>query len=97
MLYSNAHTCLYPHLCLCTYTWTLARVRTHTHTHCGELRQRHLSLLIFFEDDLANFLHNVFDSNDCRCNLCILHIIRPGQTCSGEAKERLLVHEAHTT
>ena len=62
-----------------------------------DVNSRYLSLLIFFKHDLGNFLHNVIDSNDCRCNLCVLHIIRPGQTCSGEVKERLLVHEAHTT
>ena len=62
-----------------------------------DVNSRYLSLLIFFKHDLGNFLHNVIDSNDCRCNLCVLHIIRPGLTCSGEVKERLLVHKAHTT
>ena len=71
------------------HTHTHARTHTRTHTHTLRRQRLYLSLLIFFKHDLGNFLHNVIDSNECCCNLRILYIIRPCQTCSGEAKERL--------
>ena len=81
------HTHVYTHTCVCARTHRCMHVHTHTHTYCGELRQRlYLSLLIFFEHDIGNFLYNVTDSIDYHCNLRILHIIRPDLQWGGEGE-----------